>query len=99
MVLIRGFFVWQFSDIGFKASELGICTHTGKWESRRSNIRWMRKTNTLFVTLPLSLILYTHTHAHYCLLVELSVSHFNDSIITAATATDFVIGNVDGWLD
>ena len=39
-----------------------------------------------------SLSLYTH--AHYC------NSHTSyNTIITAATATDLIIGTVDGWLD
>ncbi|KAL0003187.1 hypothetical protein SO802_016968 [Lithocarpus litseifolius] len=45
-------FLAKFSDIGFKAAEQGICTYTGKWECRRSNIRWLRKTNAILIEDP-----------------------------------------------
>ncbi|KAK4579251.1 hypothetical protein RGQ29_029076 [Quercus rubra] len=44
-------FLEKFSDISFKASELGICTYTGKWECR-SNIRWVRKTSAILIEDP-----------------------------------------------
>ncbi|KAL0003185.1 hypothetical protein SO802_016966 [Lithocarpus litseifolius] len=44
-------FLAKFSDIGFKASEQGICTYTGKWECR-SNIRWVRKTSVILIEDP-----------------------------------------------
>ena len=92
---------WQYSDIGSVASDLGICTYTGKWEYIRSNMRWLPKTYAIFVylTLSLSLYIYIYTHTHrdthahtltlpYTLLSfgKLSLSHFNDTIITTATA-------------
>ena len=53
----------QFSDIGFKASELGICTYTGKWEY----IKWVRKTSAILVTLSLSLCtnMYIIVSSHF----------------------------------
>ena len=58
MVLIKFFCFWQFSDIGLRASELGICPYTGKWEYIRSNMRWLPKTYAIFVHLSLSLSLF-----------------------------------------
>uniref|UniRef100_A0A7N2MFA7 Poly(A) RNA polymerase mitochondrial-like central palm domain-containing protein n=1 Tax=Quercus lobata TaxID=97700 RepID=A0A7N2MFA7_QUELO len=40
-------FLAKFSDIGFKASELGICTYTGKWEYIR-----VRKTSAILIEDP-----------------------------------------------
>uniref|UniRef100_A0A2N9F2R0 Uncharacterized protein n=1 Tax=Fagus sylvatica TaxID=28930 RepID=A0A2N9F2R0_FAGSY len=34
------------------ASDLGICTYTGKWEYIRSNMRWLPKTYAIFVEDP-----------------------------------------------
>jgi hypothetical protein len=41
----------QFYDISSKATELGICPFTGKWEEIRSNTRWLPRTYALFVIL------------------------------------------------
>ena len=78
----------QFSNIGFKASNEGIRTYTGKWELR-SNTRCLRKRRPILVTPSLS------THMH--IIVNSHTSY--NTIITAATATDLIIGTVDGWLD
>ncbi|XP_065635992.1 protein HESO1-like [Quercus suber] len=45
-------FLAKFSDIGVKASEQGICTKTGEWVCRRSNIRWSRKTDPILIEDP-----------------------------------------------
>ena len=43
----------QFSDKEFEASKLGICTYTGKCESRRRNIWWSDNSDAILVTLSL----------------------------------------------
>ncbi|KAK4579256.1 hypothetical protein RGQ29_029080 [Quercus rubra] len=45
-------FLAKFSDIGLRASELGICPYTGKWEYIRSNMRWLPKTYAIFIEDP-----------------------------------------------
>ncbi|KAJ6892108.1 hypothetical protein NC651_025333 [Populus alba x Populus x berolinensis] len=44
-------FLTKFHDISSKATELGICPFTGKWEEIRSNTRWLPRTYALFVIL------------------------------------------------
>ena len=59
----------QFSDKEFEASKLGICTYTGKCESRR---RWSDNSDAILVTLFLSF----STHMH--IIVS---SHFDTSTV------------------
>lgn len=45
-------FLRKFYDISSKATELGICPFTGKWEEIRSNMRWLPRTYALFIEDP-----------------------------------------------
>ncbi|XP_075670578.1 protein HESO1-like isoform X2 [Castanea sativa] len=45
-------FLAKFSDKEFEASKLGICTYTGKCESRRRNIRWSDNNDAILIEDP-----------------------------------------------
>ncbi|XP_022746059.1 protein HESO1-like [Durio zibethinus] len=45
-------FIAKFSDIHSKASEMGICSFTGRWEYIRNNTRWLPKTYAIFIEDP-----------------------------------------------
>ncbi|KAM4093936.1 hypothetical protein ACB094_06G156400 [Castanea mollissima] len=45
-------FLAKFSDKEFEASKLGICTYTGKFESRRRNIRWSDNNDAILIEDP-----------------------------------------------
>ncbi|KAJ6720483.1 POLY A polymerase CID PAP -RELATED [Salix viminalis] len=45
-------FLAKFYDIDSKATEVGICPFTGKWEEIRSNTRWLPRTYALFIEDP-----------------------------------------------
>ncbi|KAG2285299.1 hypothetical protein Bca52824_044903 [Brassica carinata] len=49
--LLISFFA-KFSDINLKATELGVCPFTGRWENISNNTRWLPKTYSLFVEDP-----------------------------------------------
>ncbi|KAF8086142.1 hypothetical protein N665_0634s0027 [Sinapis alba] len=49
--LLVSFFA-KFSDINLKATELGVCPFTGRWENISNNTRWLPKTYSLFVEDP-----------------------------------------------
>lgn len=47
--MIMVFHILQFSDIYWKALNMGICTHRGQWEYIESNMRWLPHTYAIFV--------------------------------------------------
>ncbi|XP_044508519.1 protein HESO1 isoform X3 [Mangifera indica] len=45
-------FIAKFCDISIKASKLGICPFTGKWELIENNTRWLPNNHALFIEDP-----------------------------------------------
>ncbi|KAL5569014.1 hypothetical protein UlMin_025589 [Ulmus minor] len=45
-------FLAKFSDISLQASDLGICTFTGKWEDIKGNMRWLPQTCAIYIEDP-----------------------------------------------